>query len=65
MHSLLKRKFIIRVEHQLNNKIVIVVPCFNEAKRLNFFYFNRLSKLKSTFWIFVDDGSTDDTFKNK
>lgn len=47
----------------MNNKIVIVVPCFNEAKRLNLFYFNRLSHLKSTIWIFVDDGSTDDTSK--
>lgn len=47
----------------MNNKIVIVVPCFNEEKRLNNVYFNALSKTKNTLWIFVDDGSTDGTSK--
>lgn len=45
----------------MNNKIVVIVPCFNEADRLNLFYFNELSKIQNTIWIFIDDGSTDNT----
>lgn len=37
------------------------MPCFNEADRLNLFYFNELSKIQNTIWIFIDDGSTDNT----
>lgn len=47
----------------MNNKVVIIIPCFNEAERLNFSYFNILSRIKSVVWVFVDDGSTDDTSK--
>jgi glycosyltransferase involved in cell wall biosynthesis len=47
----------------LNNKVVIIVPCFNEAERLDLSYFNILSRIKSSVWVFVDDGSTDDTSK--
>ena len=45
----------------MNYKIVIIVPCFNEAERLDLSYFNKLSKIQNTMWVFVDDGSTDDT----
>jgi glycosyltransferase involved in cell wall biosynthesis len=47
----------------LNNKIVVIVPCFNEADRLNLVYFNELRTIQNTIWIFVDDGSTDNTSK--
>ena len=43
------------------NKFVIVVPCFNEEKRFNENYFNKMVSIRDTFWIFVDDGSTDPT----
>ena len=45
----------------MSNKVVIIVPCFNEAKRLNRNYFETLSNINNTLWIFVDDGSTDNT----
>lgn len=44
-----------------NCKILIVVPCFNEEKRFDLDYFNQLVKIKSTTWLFVDDGSKDTT----
>lgn len=53
----------IRIETTLNNKIVVIVPCFNEEDRLNLIYFNKLSTISDTIWIFVDDGSTDNTSK--
>ena len=41
--------------------IAIVIPCFNEAKRLNFkFFFDLYAETHCSF-IFVDDGSTDQT----
>jgi glycosyltransferase involved in cell wall biosynthesis len=52
---------LVRIEIELNNEIVVVVPCFNEANRLNLYYFNELSMLQNVIWIFVDDGSTDNT----
>jgi dolichyl-phosphate beta-glucosyltransferase len=42
-------------------KILFVVPCFNEGARLDVDYFERLVKLPSTFWIFINDGSKDNT----
>ena len=42
-------------------KYVIVVPCFNEEERFNEVYFNQLTNIRNTFWVFVNDGSTDDT----
>ena len=45
----------------MSYKTVIIVPCFNEAKRLNRHYFESLSRINKTLWIFVDDGSTDNT----
>jgi glycosyltransferase involved in cell wall biosynthesis len=52
---------LIRIEIILDKSIVVIVPCFNEAERLNLFYFNELSKIHNTIWIFIDDGSTDNT----
>jgi glycosyltransferase involved in cell wall biosynthesis len=47
----------------MNSKVVIIIPCFNEAERINLSYFNILFRLNSTAWVFVDDGSTDGTSK--
>lgn len=51
---------------------VIVVPCFNEAERLDLVAFERcLDESEALQWVFVDDGSTDATldllcdFENK
>jgi dolichyl-phosphate beta-glucosyltransferase len=40
----------------------IVIPCFNEAKRLDLAAFERFAaENPETYFLFVDDGSTDDT----
>ncbi len=39
----------------------IVVPCFNEARRWNPEYWNTLLGLPIITWLFVNDGSTDQT----
>ena len=42
----------------------IVVPCYNEEERLQFSEFSRFFKKdNTTFFCFVDDGSTDGTKK--
>jgi glycosyltransferase involved in cell wall biosynthesis len=41
--------------------IYMVVPCYNEEKRLNLEYWNELVKIVGTKWIFVNDGSSDNT----
>lgn len=41
--------------------ICLVVPCFNEAKRLSLPYWESLIALPSLHVVFVDDGSTDET----
>lgn len=45
----------------MKNKILIVVPCYNEAIRFNSDYFNKLIKIPDTIWLFINDGSTDNT----
>jgi dolichyl-phosphate beta-glucosyltransferase len=45
------------------NEFVIIVPCFNEETRFKESYFDELTTIRNTFWIFVDDGSTDSTGK--
>ena len=40
---------------------LIVVPCFNEAKRWDHNYWDAMLKTPRTTWLFVDDGSTDNT----
>ncbi len=45
----------------MSKKVVLIIPCYNEAKRLD------LDKFKSIcpdcYFLFVDDGSTDNTFE--
>jgi dolichyl-phosphate beta-glucosyltransferase len=43
--------------------VVIVVPCYNEALRLPAADFRRFLSESETCFVFVDDGSTDGTFK--
>jgi len=40
-----------------------MVPCFNEFERWDHDYWNSILKIPNTFFIFIDDGSTDDTFQ--
>lgn len=47
----------------MNSKVVFIVPCFNEAERLDLPYFDKLTKIQNTIWVFVDDGSIDGTTK--
>jgi dolichyl-phosphate beta-glucosyltransferase len=47
---------------EFNHKLIaIVVPCYNEALRLDSGYFDRLLSANTASWLFVDDGSTDGT----
>jgi dolichyl-phosphate beta-glucosyltransferase len=41
----------------------VIVPCFNEEFRLNIHYWNELISSLDYNWIFVNDGSTDQTKK--
>lgn len=41
--------------------ILFVVPCYNEAARWNATYWKRIFQIEGAHWVFVDDGSTDDT----
>jgi glycosyltransferase involved in cell wall biosynthesis len=43
-------------------EVAIVIPCYNEAQRLDFEQFERFAAgAPEVSWVFVDDGSTDDT----
>ena len=42
-------------------KLVLVVPCFNEASRLDCERFRTFATTENTDFLFVDDGSTDGT----
>ncbi len=42
---------------------IVVVPCFNEQYRFKLNYYKQLISIENTFWIFVNDGSTDNTLK--
>lgn len=45
-----------------NLNLAIVVPCYNEEKRFNLDYWlNIVDKTPDINWLFVDDGSTDNT----
>ena len=47
---------------KMRGETVIVVPCYNEAARLDLAAFERFSGARPTVsLLFVDDGSTDDT----
>lgn len=46
----------------MNKDIAIVIPCFNEASRLPIKYWSEIiCDNPRVYWIFVDDGSTDNT----
>jgi glycosyltransferase involved in cell wall biosynthesis len=45
----------------VNKELFMVVPCFNEEKRIKLNYWNDLAVVPNVNWIFVNDGSTDDT----
>jgi dolichyl-phosphate beta-glucosyltransferase len=42
-------------------KYLFIVPCYNESKRWSKSYWEKMASLIDTFWVFVDDGSTDNT----
>ena len=42
-------------------KYLFIVPCYNEGKRWNKAYWEEMISIIDTFWVFVDDGSTDNT----
>ena len=42
-------------------KTYVIVPCYNEELRLDTDYWNSLTKSLDFQWIFVNDGSTDNT----
>jgi dolichyl-phosphate beta-glucosyltransferase len=44
-----------------NQELFMVVPCFNEEKRIKLNYWNDLARIPNVHWIFVNDGSSDDT----
>ncbi len=44
-----------------NQDLFMIVPCFNEEKRINLDYWNKLSVIPNVHWIFVNDGSSDGT----
>ena len=54
--------FIHENQETLNSRIVLVVPCFNEFERWDKIYWDSLASIESLQLIFVDDGSTDDTW---
>ena len=45
----------------LEPKTYVIVPCYNEEQRLDTEYWNSLTKSLDFEWIFVNDGSTDNT----
>ncbi|CAN2171160.1 WcaA Glycosyltransferases involved in cell wall biogenesis [Candidatus Nanopelagicaceae bacterium] len=46
----------------MHNKMILVVPCFNEENRFPFGYWQELIRADSNLgWVFVNDGSTDST----
>lgn len=44
-------------------KLVLIVPCFNESKRISFEYFDKIKTLEDVQLLFVDDGSRDNTLE--
>jgi len=45
----------------IKQNLSMIVPCFNEEKRINLDYWNKLAELPNVHWIFVNDGSSDGT----
>jgi glycosyltransferase involved in cell wall biosynthesis len=42
---------------------IIIVPCYNEEHRFDVDYFKKLIATRNSLWIFVNDGSSDNTLK--
>ena len=50
------------MEHILTKRTLVIIPCYNEAKRLPAERFSEFIKNSETVdFLFVDDGSTDGT----
>src|SRR6185436_46155 len=47
--------------HRVPSTCTIVIPCYNEAGRLDREAFSRFASCNDVDFLFVDDGSTDDT----
>jgi len=45
------------------SQVVLVVPCYNEAKRWDESHWHEMTSIPQTSWVFVNDGSTDETQK--
>ena len=50
-------------DNRLNTNICMVIPVFNESSRLDLKYWQSvIDKCENVNWLFVDDGSVDDTY---
>ena len=49
------------VQKDDRDAVTIIIPCFNESKRLDLEAFRQLSQYECVKLLFVDDGSTDET----
>ena len=45
------------------SKVIMLVPCFNEGARLNLKYWQQIADEVDCEWLFINDGSTDDTLE--
>ena len=45
----------------LTQLLFLVVPCYNESKRIDFEYFDKIANIVGVKLLFVDDGSRDNT----
>jgi glycosyltransferase involved in cell wall biosynthesis len=43
------------------SSVLLIVPCYNESKRIELAYFDQIRDISGVELLFVDDGSTDDT----
>ena len=46
-----------------SEEIYLVIPCYNEELRLNYDYWDQIRQIPNLRLLFIDDGSTDLTFK--
>ena len=45
------------------SKVIMLVPCFNEGTRLNLKFWQEIVNEIECEWLFINDGSTDDTLE--